>query len=231
MKRNKSLTIAIAVFATGVTSFAQTVIGSPGSGFQVWSAANLNNSGAPYWDAATANYLGNPTSRNVGFCLTSSGDCQGINSPLFAPGLSLFGEPRTIQRQIPAALAICWSTSKAMEAASRPRCNSTSEAHRKTLTSSAGLKPTQPAPRSAQLTNSTKARAIHREVSCPIPSEKSSSSHPLNILASISKTSAKMAVLSLPSLASRLPTVAQTTCSPSSPLIPVSTTTCLRLQG
>jgi hypothetical protein len=53
---------------------------------KVWSAANLNNSGAPYWDAATANYLGNPTSRNVGFCLTSSGDCQGINSPLFAPG-------------------------------------------------------------------------------------------------------------------------------------------------
>jgi hypothetical protein len=78
--------IAMAVSVTCSTSFAQSIIGSPGAGFQNWKAANLNNNGAPYWDAVTQNYLGNMTSRNVGFCLTNSGDCVGINSALFAPG-------------------------------------------------------------------------------------------------------------------------------------------------
>ncbi len=80
------LLIAMAVSATSTTSFAQSIIGSPGAGFQAWKTANLNNSGAPYWDAFTQNRLGNNTSRNIGFCLTNSGDCVGIDSALFAPG-------------------------------------------------------------------------------------------------------------------------------------------------
>src|SRR5271167_431060 len=72
------LLIAMAVSATCTTSFAQSIIGSPGAAFQTWKAANLNNNGAPYWDAFTQNQLGNNTSRNIGFCLTNSGDCVGI---------------------------------------------------------------------------------------------------------------------------------------------------------
>jgi len=30
------------------TSYAQTVIGSPGAGFQHWTVGDLNNNGAPY---------------------------------------------------------------------------------------------------------------------------------------------------------------------------------------
>jgi hypothetical protein len=80
------LLIAMAISATCTTAFAQSIIGSPGAGFQTWKALNLNNNGAPYWDAFTKNQLGNKTSRNIGFCLTNSGDCLGINSALSAPG-------------------------------------------------------------------------------------------------------------------------------------------------
>jgi hypothetical protein len=80
------LLIAMVVSTTCTRSFAQSIIGSPGAGFQTWKAANLNNNGAPYWDAFTQNRLGNQTSRNIGFCLTNSGDCVGINSALSAPG-------------------------------------------------------------------------------------------------------------------------------------------------
>jgi hypothetical protein len=78
--------IAMAVSANCTTSLAQSIIGSPGGGFHTWNSANLNNNGAPYWDAFTQNQLGNKTSRNIGFCLTNSGDCVGIKSALFAPG-------------------------------------------------------------------------------------------------------------------------------------------------
>src|SRR5579864_1894884 len=80
------LLIAMAVSASCSTSFAQSIIGSAGAGFQTWKAANLNNNGAPYWDAFTQNQLGNKTSRNIGFCLTNSGACVGVNSALLAPG-------------------------------------------------------------------------------------------------------------------------------------------------
>lgn len=80
------LLVAMAVWATCATSSAQSIIGSPGAGFQTWKAANLNNNGAPYWDAVTENYLGNPTNKNVGFCLTGTGDCVGILTSVFAPG-------------------------------------------------------------------------------------------------------------------------------------------------
>ena len=103
------LPIAMAVWATSATSNAQTVtttttsnsqtqtvIGSPGAGFQHWTAANLNNNGAPFWDAPTlsfGNYSGNQDSKNVGFCLTGGGDCVGIGSQS-APGpLAFWGLP------------------------------------------------------------------------------------------------------------------------------------------
>jgi hypothetical protein len=59
------------------TSYAQTVIGSPGAGFQHWTVGDLNNNGAPYWDAITKNAGNTPNSANVGFCLTGTGDCGG----------------------------------------------------------------------------------------------------------------------------------------------------------
>lgn len=80
------LCVAFALWASCTTSTAQTILGSSGAGFQTWTAANLNNNGAPYWDAVTENYLGDPTNKNVGFCLTGTGDCVGIMSSVFVPG-------------------------------------------------------------------------------------------------------------------------------------------------
>jgi hypothetical protein len=84
------------VTTTNSTNQSQTVIGSPGAGFQHWTAGNLNNNGAPFWDAPTlsfGNYSGNQDSKNVGFCLTGSGDCVGIGSQA-APGpLAFWGMP------------------------------------------------------------------------------------------------------------------------------------------
>jgi len=46
--------------------------------------------GAPYWNtefgASGPNDEHSPAEKNVGFCMTSTGDCQGIGSALFAPG-------------------------------------------------------------------------------------------------------------------------------------------------
>jgi hypothetical protein len=103
--------VAFAVLATCGTSYAQTLIGSPAAGWQSWSVDDIlcgeelsgNNapdtcipySGttltpAPYWNtefgASRPNDEGFPAEKNVGFCLTSTGDCQGIGSALFAPG-------------------------------------------------------------------------------------------------------------------------------------------------
>lgn len=80
------LLIAAAAWASCVPSYAQSILGSSGAGFQTWTATNLNNNGAPYWDAVTENYLGDPTNKNVGFCLTGTGDCVGIFTSVFAPG-------------------------------------------------------------------------------------------------------------------------------------------------
>lgn len=92
------LLIAIAVVAICGTSYAQTLIGSPGAGWQTWTpATDLNNNGAPYWDVtwgASGSYEGTTAEKNVGYCLTSTGDCQGIGSALFAPGaLPYWGMP------------------------------------------------------------------------------------------------------------------------------------------
>lgn len=80
------LLIATTVWASGATAFAQSILGSSGAGFQTWTVTDLNNNGAPYWDAVTRNYLGNVTSKNVGFCLTGTGDCVGILSGAHTPG-------------------------------------------------------------------------------------------------------------------------------------------------
>jgi hypothetical protein len=105
------LLIAVVVWGACGTSYAQTLIGSPGAGWQTWSIDDIlcgeelsgNNapdtcipySGssftpAPYWNtefgASRPNDQGNPAEKNVGFCMTSTGDCQGIGGALFAPG-------------------------------------------------------------------------------------------------------------------------------------------------
>jgi hypothetical protein len=97
---------------------AQTLIGSPGAaGWQSWTLDDIlcgseitgangapyntcipaSGSGgipAPYWNsefgAAGPNDEGNPAEKNVGFCMTSTGDCQGVGSALFAPGTLQF---------------------------------------------------------------------------------------------------------------------------------------------
>jgi hypothetical protein len=90
-RRGLSLLIAAAAWTGTVcaTSYAQTVIGSPGAGFQNWTAKNLNNNGAPFWDAETKGFgfnTNNRDSKNVGYCLTAAGDCVGIGSHASAPG-------------------------------------------------------------------------------------------------------------------------------------------------
>jgi hypothetical protein len=89
LRHSLILLIAMAVWTTCAASYAQTVIGSPGAGFQTWTLANLNNNNAPYWDAPTNSfgaYSGNPDSKNAGYCLTGGGDCAGIDSHIHAPG-------------------------------------------------------------------------------------------------------------------------------------------------
>ena len=93
-----SLILLIAAWAICGTSYAQTVIGSSGAGFQTWNTSDLNDNDAPFWDTqfggSQPNSEGSPAEKNVGFCLTSSGDCQGIGSALFAPGtLPFWGMP------------------------------------------------------------------------------------------------------------------------------------------
>ena len=94
--------LGVALLAVGCTllssgSQAQTVIGSASAGFQNWHASNLNNNRAPFWDAPYTDFgpVSPPTaSKNVGFCLTSTGDCQGVASALSAPGaIPFWGMP------------------------------------------------------------------------------------------------------------------------------------------
>ena len=89
---------AVAALAAVGSACGQTLIGSPGAGWQNWKpAADLNNNLAPYWDVpwgASGAYGGGLAEKNIGFCLTSTGDCQGIGSARFAPGaLPFWGMP------------------------------------------------------------------------------------------------------------------------------------------
>jgi hypothetical protein len=109
--RSLILLIAVVLWAGCGTTYAQTLIGSSGAGWQSWSVDDIlcgeelnhitaidlcipyTGSGltpAPYWNtefgASKPNDEGRPAEKNVGFCMTSTGDCQGIGSALFAPG-------------------------------------------------------------------------------------------------------------------------------------------------
>jgi hypothetical protein len=104
-RRGLILLVAMAVFAMCAASYSQTLIGSPGAGWQSWTAAldvnfngiDLNNNYAPYWDSpwgASGSYGGGLAEKNAGFCLTSTGDCQGLGSALLAPGaIPFWGQP------------------------------------------------------------------------------------------------------------------------------------------
>jgi hypothetical protein len=98
----------LAFFAAATISAAhgQTLMGSPGAGWQTWSVtpnssiqANLNDNGSPYWDVLWASALGgysnpSPADRNAGFCMTSTGDCIGLGSGALAPGaIPFWGMP------------------------------------------------------------------------------------------------------------------------------------------
>jgi hypothetical protein len=92
--------IAIAACCTIGTAYGQTLIGSPGSGWQTWTVVpnspdpqpNLNDNGAPWWDlqwnaaSSSGAYATGPADKNPGFCMTATGDCVGIGSGALAPG-------------------------------------------------------------------------------------------------------------------------------------------------
>jgi hypothetical protein len=95
-RRGLGLLIAAALWtgASCAPSNAQTVIGSPGAGFQQWTVGNLNNNKAPKWDDFTLNASGVNQSKNMGFCLTGTGDCVGIGTLASAPGaIPFWGMP------------------------------------------------------------------------------------------------------------------------------------------
>lgn len=95
----------IALATASTASQAQTLIGSPGAGWQTWSVTpisynqpNLNDSGAPWWDlqwAAAGSYgSSSGADKNPGFCITSTGDCVGMGSQALAPGaIPFWGMP------------------------------------------------------------------------------------------------------------------------------------------
>jgi len=89
--------LAVLAAATICAAHAQTLIGSPGAGWQTWSVTpnsfdqtDLNDSATPFWDvqwAAAGSYGGGSLAdKNAGFCMTSKGDCVGMGSAALAPG-------------------------------------------------------------------------------------------------------------------------------------------------
>jgi hypothetical protein len=93
------LLVAFVVLGTCGTSYAQSLKSTtPGAGWQTWNVGDLNDNAAPFWDtpwgASQPNDEGNAAEKNVGYCLTSTGDCIGIGSAQFAPGvLPFWGMP------------------------------------------------------------------------------------------------------------------------------------------
>lgn len=83
----------VAFLTTGAatTGLAQSVEGSSGASFQHWTMKNLNNNSAPFWDSPSKSYGFNgpnfqKASKNAGFCMTGTGDCDGVGSYRAAPG-------------------------------------------------------------------------------------------------------------------------------------------------
>jgi hypothetical protein len=105
LHRRSLILLAVLAAATICAAHGQTLIGSPGAGWQTWSVTpnsfdqtDLNDNGAPFWDvqwAAAGSYGGgNLADKNAGFCMTSKGDCVGMGSAALAPGaLSFWGMP------------------------------------------------------------------------------------------------------------------------------------------
>jgi hypothetical protein len=106
-KPTLALVIAMALWAMCGMSYAQNLIGSSGAGWQTWNLAkdvngdfiDLNSNGYPYWDVpflafSFGAYGGTPAAKSVGWCMTSTGDCQGVGSALSAPGpIPFWGMP------------------------------------------------------------------------------------------------------------------------------------------
>ena len=63
------LLVSIAAWATVATGYGQSLIGSPGAGWQTWTpATDLNDNGAPYWDVtwgASGAYGGSAAERGI----------------------------------------------------------------------------------------------------------------------------------------------------------------------
>lgn len=92
--------LTVIALATACTAaHAQVLIGSSGAGWQTWNLAqdssnqfiDLNSNGQPFWDVplltfGNYNVSKSPSNKSIGWCLTSTGDCQGMGSALFAPG-------------------------------------------------------------------------------------------------------------------------------------------------
>jgi len=100
MGRGISLIMLTAIAAVSLcgTSHAQSVKGSSGAGWQAWTSSDVNDNGFPFWDTqwggSQPNSETSPAEKNVGFCMTSTGDCQGVGSALLAPGtLQFWGMP------------------------------------------------------------------------------------------------------------------------------------------
>jgi len=97
-RRGLILLFALVALTTCAASNAQTLIGTPGAGWQTWSVTpisstqpDLNDNGAPWWDlqwaAAGSNYANTGgADKNPGFCMTATGDCVGMGSAAVAPG-------------------------------------------------------------------------------------------------------------------------------------------------
>ena len=94
--------LTVIVLATACTvSQSQTLIGSPGAGWQTWSVTPISSDqpdlmtterpgGIFQWNSAgnhgTADSPTAGADKNPGFCMTATGDCVGIASGAFAPG-------------------------------------------------------------------------------------------------------------------------------------------------
>lgn len=93
------LLMAAAAWATVGNAYGQSLVGSSGAGWQAWNLAkdvngayiDLNSNNQPFWDVPLLTFGGyfvnkSPANKSVGWCLTSTGDCQGVGSALVAPG-------------------------------------------------------------------------------------------------------------------------------------------------
>jgi len=97
LPRRSLMLLAVFALATVCAANAQTLIGSPGAGWQTWSVTPINNTqpdlndnGSPWWDLqwnAASNYGTTAgADKNPGFCMSATGDCVGIGSGALAPG-------------------------------------------------------------------------------------------------------------------------------------------------